>query len=43
LLNFDRVTPSLNQQTKWLKQAGFENVQCFWDGGRKALFGGFRR
>jgi cyclopropane fatty-acyl-phospholipid synthase-like methyltransferase len=42
-LNFDRMTPSLKQQTKWLAEAGFENVQCFWDGGRRALVGGFRR
>jgi len=42
-LNFDRMTPSLKQQNKWLAQAGFENVQCFWDGGRRALVGGFRR
>jgi SAM-dependent methyltransferase len=42
-LNFDRMTPSLKQQRKWLAEAGFENVQCFWDGGRRALVGGFRR
>ena len=42
-LNFDRMTPSLKQQTKWLVEAGFENVQCFRDGGRRALVGGFRR
>lgn len=42
-LNFDRMTPSLNQQLKWLKEAGFENVKCFWDGGRRALVGGFRK
>jgi rhodanese-related sulfurtransferase len=42
-LNFDRMTPSLNQQLKWLKEAGFENVKCFWDGGRRALVGGFKK
>ena len=42
-VNFDRMTPSLKQQLKWLAQAGFENVQCFWDGGRRAIIGGFRR
>jgi SAM-dependent methyltransferase len=42
-LNFDRMTPSLKQQRKWLAEAGFENVQCFWDGERRALVGGFRR
>jgi cyclopropane fatty-acyl-phospholipid synthase-like methyltransferase len=42
-VNFDRMTPSLKQQTKWLTEAGFKNVQCFRDGGRRALVGGFRR
>jgi cyclopropane fatty-acyl-phospholipid synthase-like methyltransferase len=42
-LNFDRMTPSLNQQLKWLKEAGFENVECLWDGGRRALVGGFKK
>jgi len=42
-LNFDRMTPSLNQQLKWLKEADFENVKCFWDGGRRALVGGFKK
>jgi ubiquinone/menaquinone biosynthesis C-methylase UbiE len=41
-LNFDRMTPSLNEQLKWLGEAGFENVKCFWDGGRRALVGGFK-
>lgn len=42
-LNFDRMTPSLKEQIKWLKAAGFENVECFWDGGRRAIVGGFRK
>ena len=42
-LNFDRMTPSLKDQTKWLRQAGFENVKTFWDGGRRALVGGFKK
>jgi cyclopropane fatty-acyl-phospholipid synthase-like methyltransferase len=42
-LNFDRMTPSLNQQLDWLKQAGFQNVKCLWDGGRRALVGGFKK
>jgi cyclopropane fatty-acyl-phospholipid synthase-like methyltransferase len=42
-LNFDRMTPSQNQQLKWLKEAGLENVECFWDGGRRALVGGFKK
>lgn len=42
-LNFDRMTPSLNQQLEWLKEAGFDNIRCFWDGGRRALVGGFKK
>jgi cyclopropane fatty-acyl-phospholipid synthase-like methyltransferase len=41
-LNFDRMTPSVEQQLKWLEQAGFEDVKCIWDGGRRALVGGFK-
>lgn len=41
-LNFDRMTPSLKDQLKWLRQAGFKDVRCFWDGGRRALVGGFK-
>jgi ubiquinone/menaquinone biosynthesis C-methylase UbiE len=41
-LNFDRMTPSLEKQLSWLRQAGFTDVQCFWDGGRRALIGGFK-
>jgi hypothetical protein len=25
------------------EEAGFANVKCFWDGGRRALVGGFRK
>jgi len=42
-LNFDRMTPSLKEQLKWMRSVGFKDVQCFWDGGRRALVGGFRR
>lgn len=42
-LNFDRMTPSLKDQMKWLGEAGFENVKCFWEGGRRALLGGFKK
>ena len=42
-LNFDRMTPSLEEQLKWLRHAGFTDVQCFWDGGRRALIGGFKK
>lgn len=41
-LNFDRMTPSLKVQLVWLEQGGFANVKCFWDGGRRALIGGYR-
>jgi len=42
-LNFDRMTPSLDEQLGWLGAAGFENVECFWDSGRRALVGGFNK
>ncbi len=42
-LNFDRMTPSLKVQMNWLREAGFKNVKCFWDGGRRALLGGFKK
>jgi tRNA (cmo5U34)-methyltransferase len=41
-LNFDRMTPSKEDQLAWLQEAGFKDVQCFWDGGRRALVGGYR-
>ena len=41
-LNFDRMTPSQKQQLTWLKEAGFSDVRCFWDGGRRALVGGYK-
>jgi ubiquinone/menaquinone biosynthesis C-methylase UbiE len=41
-LNIDRMTPSKEDQLTWLQQAGFRDVQCFWDGGRRALVGGYR-
>jgi ubiquinone/menaquinone biosynthesis C-methylase UbiE len=42
-LNFDRMTPSLEEQMKWLREAGYENVKSFWDSGRRALLGGFKK
>ena len=42
-LNFDRMTPSKQDQLTWLEEAGFSDVQCFWDGGRRALVGGYRK
>jgi ubiquinone/menaquinone biosynthesis C-methylase UbiE len=41
-LNFDRMTPSQEDQLTWLKEAGFANVKCLWDGGRRALLGGYK-
>jgi len=41
-LNFDRMTPSMNEQLKWLREAGFKNVRCFRHSGRRALIGGFK-
>jgi tRNA (cmo5U34)-methyltransferase len=42
-INFDRERPPLDDQMKWLKKAGFQDVQRFWTGETRALFGGFRR
>jgi len=42
-LNFDRMTPSRDEQLSWLKEAGFADVKCFWDGGRRAVVGGNRK
>ena len=41
-LNFDRMTPSQNEQLAWLQEAGFADAKCFWDGGRRAILGGYR-
>jgi tRNA (cmo5U34)-methyltransferase len=41
-LNFDRITPSQKEQLAWLREAGFADVQCFWDGGRRAILGGYK-
>jgi len=42
-LNFDRMTPSQKEQLAWLKEVGFANAKCFWDGGRRAIVGGYRK
>lgn len=42
-LNFDRLHPPLEDQLKWLTQAGFADVQCFWKSDQRAVFGGFKR
>ena len=41
-LNFDRMTPSKEDQLVWLQEAGFKDVQYFWHAGRRALVGGYR-
>ena len=41
-LNLDRMTPSVAEQLQWLRQAGFAHVQRFWDGGKRAIVGGFK-
>jgi ubiquinone/menaquinone biosynthesis C-methylase UbiE len=40
-LNLDHMTPSVHQQLKWLRDAGFANVQRFWGGDKRAIIGGF--
>jgi ubiquinone/menaquinone biosynthesis C-methylase UbiE len=42
-LNFDRHEPPIDDQMKWLRGAGFKDVQCFWQDDHRALFGGFKR
>ncbi len=42
-LNLDRMRPSVNEQLDWLRQAGYRRVQQFWDGGKRAIVGGFRQ
>jgi len=40
-LNYDRRNIPLADQMKWLREAGFRDVRCFWKDRRRALFGGF--
>jgi len=42
-LNFDRHHPPIEDQMKWLRGAGFKEVQCFWQDDNRALFGGFKK
>ncbi len=42
-LNYDRATPSLAEQLKWLREAEFQDVKCFWRSRSQALLGGFKR
>lgn len=42
-LNLDRMRPSVDEQLQWLRDGGFANVKSFWDGGKRAIVGGFKR
>jgi ubiquinone/menaquinone biosynthesis C-methylase UbiE len=42
-INFDRERPPLDEQMKWLRDAGFQDVKRFWTGETRALFGGFKK
>jgi tRNA (cmo5U34)-methyltransferase len=33
---------TLEAQLRWLREAGFREVECFWKEGRSAIIGGFR-
>ena len=41
-LNFDRPRPPWQEQMTWLRGAGFEDVQIFWQNENRAVFGGFK-
>ncbi len=41
-LNFDRPRPPWEEQMEWLREAGFKAVKIFWQGGDRAVFGGFK-
>jgi ubiquinone/menaquinone biosynthesis C-methylase UbiE len=38
----DRETITLEQQLGWLREGGFQDVECFWKEMRSAIIGGFR-
>jgi ubiquinone/menaquinone biosynthesis C-methylase UbiE len=42
-INFDRERPPLEDQMRWLRDAGFQKVKRFWTGETRALFGGFKK
>lgn len=33
---------SLEDQLRWLREGGFQEVECFWKEGHSAIIGGFR-
>ena len=42
-LNFDRPRPPFEEQLSWLRQAGYVDVNCFWQDETRGVFGGFKR
>ena len=42
-LNIDRTYPSLDDLLRYIEKAGFENARSFWQSGKRALFGGFKK
>ena len=42
-LNLDRMRPSVDDQLQWLRDGGFVKVKSFWDGGKRAIVGGFKK
>jgi tRNA (cmo5U34)-methyltransferase len=42
-LNYELLLMPLEDQLKWLREAGFTNVHCFWRSERLAIFGGFKK
>jgi len=42
-VNLDRMRPSVIEQLQWLRDGGYANVRSFWDGGKRAIVGGFKR
>ena len=42
-LNFDRPRPPWEDQIKWLRDVGFDEVQIFWRAENRAVYGGFRK
>jgi ubiquinone/menaquinone biosynthesis C-methylase UbiE len=42
-LNYDLTFVPLEDQLKWLRQAGFQAVSVIWKDERQAVFGGFKK
>lgn len=41
-LNYELLLLPLEVHLQWLRQGGFQDAKCFWQGERLALFGGFK-